>query len=219
MVTLGAAGGMAQAPQEQKSARQESTDKTTDALNHQNPLPGSKKAARQDVSDSDSTSVLQFANEHHPELARLLEQLGKSRPGEFARAERELSQQIKALERVQERNPEKYQVQLETWKRDSQIRVLMARWFRSQDPELEKEVRELLTARREARLAQLRSEQKRLAEQLKKVEEQLAVVSQPIEPEIEKEWEQLSKKASIRKSSDKKSAEPAASAAAQGKTP
>jgi hypothetical protein len=216
MISLFAAGEAAVAQQEQDSNLRVSTDKQVDAVNRQQALSVEKKSSKTEVSDKDRAAAMRFASENHPELARLLEQLEKSRSGEFSRAVRELTQQIQALERFRERSPARYETQLEAWKRGSQIRVLMARWSRSQDPELEKQVRELLTARREARVVQLRSEQVRIAEQLRKIEEQLAAVSQPVEPAIEKEWEQLSKKSSTRKSGNRKLADPSGSAAAIG---
>ena len=142
-------------------------------------------------------------SEHHPELARLLEQLRKSRPHEFQRAVRELIQQIQTLEKLQERNSTRYAHQLELWKNDSQIRVLVAKWSHTQNDALEQEIRGLLQQRRDMKLAQLKFDQQRLTEQLQKVEKQIATVS---DSELEREWEQLAKKTnSSRKAGNKNS--------------
>ena len=71
-----------------------------------------KKTARPEVSAEDRSRAISFASEHHPELARLLEQLEKPRPGEFARAIRELNGQIQRLEKLREKTPAKYEEQL-----------------------------------------------------------------------------------------------------------
>lgn len=169
-----------------------------------------KKSAKSEVSVKDRQSAMNFATENHPELARLLEQLEKSRPGEFARAMKELNQQVQRLENVKEKSAPRYTEQLEAWKRDSQIRVQIARWSRSQDAEQERQIRELLTKRRETRVAQLQADQKRLSEQLARVNEQLATMSESMESQVEKEWEQLSKKAAAgKKSNVNKSSDPA----------
>jgi hypothetical protein len=170
----------------------------------------SEKKARSGVSDEQRQAAMTFAEQNHPELARLLEQLQKSRPNESARAIKELTQQIQALERLREKSPARYASQLEAWQHESQIRVLMARWARSHDAELETQIRELLKARREARLAQLRSDKERLLEQQQKIEQQLAAMEQPEDELVDKEWEQLSKKAAARKDMGKKPAKPAA---------
>ena len=86
------------------------------------------KKLRTELSESDLAATIAFASEHHPELARLLEHLRKSRSNEFQRAARELNQQIVVLEKIKEKNPARYAHQLQLWKEDSQIRVLVAKW-------------------------------------------------------------------------------------------
>lgn len=158
----------------------------------------SDKKSRPEMATADREAAMKFAADNHPELARLLEQLQKSRPNEFARAAKELNQQIQLLERVREKNPAKYPAQLESWKKDSQIRVLMARWSHSKDPTIEIQVRELLAQRHEARVIQLHVDKKRLAEQQRKLDEQLAAVEGPSAAQIDTAWEQLSRKAGSR---------------------
>jgi len=222
LLALVAAGGLAVAQQSPDSAqRRQAADQKADAETSEKAAATDKdktdkKSAKSEVSDEDRASAMKFAADNHPELARLLEQLQKSRPGEFSRAVRDLTTQIQTLERTREKSPVKYPGQLETWKRDSQVRVLMARWSRNKDPELEKQVRELLRQRHESRIVQLMAEQERMAEHLRKIQEQLAANSQPVESQIDKEWDQLSRKATVRKSGEKKSSELPASAAEPG---
>jgi septal ring factor EnvC (AmiA/AmiB activator) len=165
-----------------------------DAVRSDSPKPGDKatdKKLRPELSESELTLTMGFAAEHHPELARLLDHLKKSRPSEFQRAVRELNQQIQTLEKLREKNPARYAHQLELWKNDSQIRVLVAKWSRTQDDELEQEIRGLLQQRRDLKLAQLKAEQQRLTEQMQKLEKQIATLS---DSQLEREWEQLAKK-------------------------
>lgn len=166
----------------------------SDAVRSDSPKPGDKatdKKPRAELSESDLTVTMAFASEHHPELARLLEHLKKSRPGEFQRAVRELNQQIQTLEKLRERNPARYAHQLEVWKSDSQIRVLVAKWSRTRDDALEQEIRELLQQRRDMKLAQLKADQQRLTEQMQRLEKQISTLS---DSQLEREWEQLAKK-------------------------
>ncbi len=149
----------------------------SDVLRSDSPKPNDRthdKKPRAEISDTDLTATMAFATEHHPELARLLEQLRKSRPHEFQRAVRELDQQIQGLEKLRERNPTRYAYQLELWKNDSQIRVLVAKWSRTQDDAFEQEIRALLQQRRDMKLAQLKVDQQRLTEQMQKLEKQVA---------------------------------------------
>lgn len=154
--------------------------------------PAEKK--KTEITDADRAHVLQFAKENHPELAGLLEQLQKSRPDEFAKAVRELHLQVRALDRIRERSPARYEEQLNGWKRDSKIRLLMARWAKKNDPALEQEIRTLLTERRESRLVQLKSERERLNQLQRKIDEQLLDLEQPMQQQIDSEWEVLSRR-------------------------
>jgi hypothetical protein len=94
----------------------------------------------------------------------------------------------------------------------------MARWARSNDAELETQVRELLKARRETRLAQLRADKERLLEQQQKIEQQLAALEQPVEELVDREWEQLSKKAAARKPTGKNPAKETTKPAREAKS-
>ena len=150
---------------------------------------------RPPVTEQDRTEAQKFVAEHHPELASLLSQLQKSRPAEFERALRELVPQTQAIQRSKERSPARYESQLAAWKVDSQIRVLMARWSRKQDPETETKVRELIAHRQQLRREQTQAEKQRLTEQLQKIDEQLQNLDQPETQRIQAEWEQLSRRA------------------------
>jgi len=175
-----------------------------------------EKKSRPEAMPEDRAAALQFAADNHPELARLLEQLKKSRPSEFARATKELNQQIQLLERFREKNPTKYHSQLESWKKESQIRVLMARWSHNNDPAIENQVRELLMLRHEARVVQLQADKDRLSEQQRKLAEQLASLEGPADAQIDKEWEQLSRKAGTQKGNSKKKNDAPVSATGDG---
>ena len=153
-----------------------------------------KFASPAELPESDLNGTMACASEHHPELARLLEHLKKSRPNEFQRAMRELHQQVQGLEKLRERNPARHAQQLELWKTDSQIRVLVAKWSKSGDKKLEQEIRELLKQRRDAKLAQLKAERLRLSEQLQKVDSQITSLSEAHDQQLDREWEQLAKK-------------------------
>ncbi|MEZ6033300.1 MAG: hypothetical protein R3C17_09420 [Planctomycetaceae bacterium] len=154
---------------------------------------------RPDLSESELKLTLDFAAEHHPELARLLKHLRQSRPQEFQRAVRELHQQVLLLQRLRERNPVRYAHQLEVWKCDSQIRVLVAKWSRTRDESLELQIRGLLQQRRDAKLAQLQAEHARLTEQLQKIQDQIASHAEASDAAIDREWEQLTKKTNARR--------------------
>ena len=154
-----------------------------------------KNSAKQDIGDQDRSAALSFVAEHHPELSHLLMQLQKSRPLEFERALRELVLQTQAIARLQDKNPARYQTQLAAWKLDSQIRVLMARWARTEDAALQSQIRTLIAQRQQMKVSQLQADRQKLEEQLKRIEDQLSGYAGPEEQRVDTEWEQLSRRA------------------------
>ena len=151
--------------------------------------------AQKSVSPEDQQSAMAFVREHHPELAHLLEQLQKSRPEEFRVAIRQIVPQTQAILRLREKSPSRYTTQLAIWKRDSEIRLLMARWARNPDPQLESQIKNLILQRQQSRQTELETEQKRIQEQLRKVNEQLQPFTADPQSRVDTEWQQLSKQA------------------------
>jgi hypothetical protein len=194
---------VAQTLADEKKPEEEKPEEKSKVAEPNKPEQGEKRS-RIEKSEADRKAAMEFATQHHPELARLLEQLEKSRPNEFARAIRDLNKQLQQLEITREKNPTRYDAQLQSWKLESQIRVLTARWSLSRDPELETQIRDLLKQRREAKIAQLKADKERLLEQQRKIEEQLTSLSDPMDSQVDKEWEQLAKKAGNPKNSGKK---------------
>ena len=149
----------------------------------------------------DPEVVIEFARQHHPELATLLEQLRTAKSPEFGRAIRELSGQMNRLERIQERTPQRVEFELAAWKLESQTRLLLARWAMSQDPVLEQQIRDLLRQRSLNRTKQLQQERQKLVERLAAVEAQLSERAGTSDQEIEEEWQKMSRRTGTRQKS------------------
>jgi len=111
-------------------------------------------------------AALQFARDHHPELADLLPQLKASNKREYMAALRELARTSERLARVRDRSAERYEVELQAWQLDSQIRLLAARLTMSDRPELEAELKQLLRQRVAVRLKQRQLQRDDLSRQL-----------------------------------------------------
>lgn len=183
--------GSGEYPQGAGGSDQASVAGAADSVSKSSP----KSASRTELSAEDRAAALRFVAEHHPELARLLMQLKNSRSVEFERAVRELVQQTQAIQRLQDKNPARYETQLKAWKLDSQIRVLMARWARTADAGLEQEIRGLIAERQRMKFSQLSADRQKLEEQLKRLDEQLATFSEAEDGRVTAEWEQLSRRA------------------------
>lgn len=165
--------------------------------------PGSAERAKAE-SELSEAEVMTFARQHHAELAELLEQLRNAESPEFERALRQLSTRIVRLQRIQERTPKRYDHELRIWKNQSQTQLLVARWVMMFDPELERQIRELMRQRIEMGQEQLRLEKQELQERLKNVEEQLAKDSRQTDRLVDREWQKFSRQAVALRKSDAK---------------
>lgn len=145
------------------------------------------------VTPQREAAALTFARLHHPELEKLLVRLQKQNPREFEKAVRQLYLTSERLTRLQERDPERYQVQLELWKLDSRIRLLAARMTMSSDSALEAKLRKLIEQRLDTRVRQLQQERERLVTRLEKIDQSLATLETDRAATVTKEIERLKK--------------------------
>lgn len=139
--------------------------------------------------------ALEFAKEHHPELAELLQHLRKRSRSGFAGGIREVHHSVMRLDRLKEKQPARYDFELQNWKLDSEIRLLTARWSMSQDPELEARIRELLRERQQVRMDKLKSERDRLAQRLSQLDAEIGMGTAELEADLVAEWDRLAKRA------------------------
>ena len=79
------------------------------------------------VHERSADEVMEFAQQHHPELASLLKHLAGAKSPEFKRAISQLSTEIARLDRVKERTPQRFETELDVWKLESKTRLLLAR--------------------------------------------------------------------------------------------
>lgn len=114
-------------------------------------------------------AALAFAETHHPELAGLLAQLKENAADGYARAIAELDRSRDRLEKIRERQPDRYAAALEEWQLSSRIKLTLARMTLSKDPTLEHELTAMVRERAELRLQPLRAEQERIKARLEKV--------------------------------------------------
>jgi len=139
--------------------------------------------------------ALKFAGKHHPELAKLLERLRGTSPSGFARGIREVHLAVQRLERFREKQPARFEAELENWKTASEIRLLTAKWAMSQNAGLEKQIRALLRVRQQSRLDRLREDRTKLAARLQQLDDQIGMGTEELEVDLVKEWDRLAKQA------------------------
>ena len=147
------------------------------------------------LSVNQENDAMKFARKHHPELADLLERLRDTAPSAFARGIREVHFATQRLERSRQKQPVRFEAELTNWKIDSEIRLLTAKWAMSQDPALEKKIRELLKARQQNRMDRLRKDRSKLALRLEQLDAQIGMGAEELEGDLISDWNRLAKQA------------------------
>jgi hypothetical protein len=115
------------------------------------------------LSPEREAAAQEFVRQHHPELADLLTQLKISKPREFDRAMQELARTSERVSGWQERDPERYQLELDLWKVNSQARLLAARLMMGDNSALVEELRTLIAKRKDLELQLLLLERDRVS--------------------------------------------------------
>jgi len=93
----------------------------------QNPSAQNLELATTDESQSNEDQAISFVKLHHPELASLLEILKKSDPSKYRAAIKDVSKVVKRLEVSRKRDETLHQIEIEGWKIQSKIDLLLAK--------------------------------------------------------------------------------------------
>jgi hypothetical protein len=142
--------------------------------------------------------ALQFARQHHPELAQLLDQLKARNSRQYTAAIRDLFKSADRLERLRSRNPERYETELRIWQLDSQIRLLAARLASMTDSALDEELRGLLRQRQSIVLKQLEDDRARIQARLERLDKSIDELQSQGDALVEREFHRLQQNAHSR---------------------
>tara|TARA_R110002072_G_scaffold302100_1_gene483888 strand:+ start:43134 stop:43937 length:804 start_codon:yes stop_codon:yes gene_type:complete len=179
---------------DRKAASSTSTQKPENRFRSGAPQNGSGTEKREaPISKDQEDAAVRFARGHHPELAELLEGLRETDPRNFQAGLRVLTRDVERLEKMLEREDERYPVSLELWKLDSRIRLEIARMSMSPDEDFEPRLRPLMEDRQTARIRLIQIERLRTAERLAKYDEQLKTLQSPSSDLVGSEIERLKK--------------------------
>ncbi|PQO28287.1 hypothetical protein C5Y97_25680 [Blastopirellula marina] len=137
-------------------------------------------------------AALDFAQEHHPALAKLLKQLRGMDQKEYGRAIRELNRVSERLSMLKQRNPRLYESQLELWKANSNATLLAARLQLSPgNDELRQQLKEALVHKRELQVRLMKEELERAKLRVERLERNLERFDEDSQVAIERQMRQL----------------------------
>ncbi len=153
-------------------------------------VPDQAEASFKDV----ETSAIDFVKAHHPELVTLLQLLKSMKETEYEAAIREINKTQKRLELFRNRDKEHYSIELETWKTQSKIDLLMARAIASGKELNASDLRKLIKRQSELQQKRLRHEQSVLADRQKNLKETLDKIEAEAEERVEQQLLLLTKR-------------------------
>ncbi|MFO0821004.1 MAG: hypothetical protein U1A77_23865 [Pirellulales bacterium] len=125
------------------------------------------------VTPEREAAVRKFVEQHHPELVGLLESLKSKNSTEYERAVRDLFRVSERLAQSYGRDNQRYELELKLWQSQSRLDLLAARFKMSNNDELKAQIQQALDEQYSLRQAVMQLERDRVAERLKKLDEQL----------------------------------------------
>lgn len=159
-----------------------------------------KKASRgkqdDDVSESELARreelALALVRKHHPELVTLLRPLKQARPRQYESAIRELSRASERLDQIQERSPERYEVELQLWKSKSRIQLLTAQLRMTPDDQpLRERLRETIADQLAAQRKLYELEKARMTQRLEFLDRQLDRMDGDVETLVDQRFRSI----------------------------
>ena len=159
------------------------------------------KPAKPAVTPVQEAAALEFAEAHHPELARLLGRLKESDHPAYEKAVRDIAGTSERLAKFRETDSERYALMVRNWTVESRVRLLTARLTMSDDSTRREELERLLRERQQGRLALLRLDRERAAARLEKLDAQIEELERGGDEAIERDLAKVERamKASARK--------------------
>lgn len=139
-------------------------------------------------------AALDFVEENHPKLAKLISLLKTSNTKEYQRALKELYRTSDRLATIRTKDPARYELELDAWKLQSHVRLLAARMTMEDDPEIEQELRAMLKRKAENQLRLLQNERETLQTRLKQIETQIERSSKSQDDLVQQEYDRLLKR-------------------------
>lgn len=157
------------------------------------PKPTGKARARKNITITPEreAAVFKFVEQHHPELAGLLERLKENQAKAYQRAIRELYTVSERLAGLQDNDEDRYDLELKAWKLRSRIQLLSAKLTMGDDEQLEQQLKQTLGEQYDVRREIMQLEQGRLGDRLKKLENELADHASRRDEAIDKRFQQL----------------------------
>ena len=171
------------------------TSKASEARSSKDGASPRRSRASRESSPEDGQAgeeaALAFVRRHYPRLMDVLIYLKENQPRQYARAIKDLHRTRHRLEQIRERQPRRYQLELEAWKLQSEIQLLMAELVMSDSPEVRRRLEEAVARQVDLRLKLLKADQRQAEARLAKIQKSVRRLEQHREEEVQRLTRQL----------------------------
>ncbi len=140
------------------------------------------------------SEAMSFVKQHHPELVSLLELLKAMKEKEFEIAIREIDKARKRLDSMLKGDPERHQLELDSWKIQSKMDLLLAKGFANDKAFNSKALRALLKDQVENQKLRLQNEQVNLVKRKRQIDEQLEKIQGHESEKVDQQFTALMKR-------------------------
>ena len=151
------------------------------------------KKQQPNVSKERRDELMGFVKKHHPDLQPLLQSLQKTSPEQYKAAMRTLDREVKSLQALEKRAPQRYEKSLELWITKSKIKLLSAQLaIKETLPEqqaIEKQIFQLIAKQEDLRIASLAADTKTLESRLEKSKSDLKKLRENRKDEIQRQMD------------------------------
>jgi hypothetical protein len=158
-----------------------------------NPAADQKAADKKplpNVSNERSKELMAFVKEHHPELRPLLNSLQKTRPNQYQSTLRTLDREVRSLQNLESRSPERYKISLAHWITKSKITLLSAQLAikksLQEQQAIEKKIYELIQKQQDLQIEMVAFDTKFTEKRLAKYQADLAKLRENRTVEIQR---------------------------------
>ena len=177
-------------------------DKSKNLASSDKSKPAEKRTPKEPpkLTPAREAAAIAFVRRNHPELEELLIYLKENRDADYRRAVSELYRTSERLALYHDRgDTERYELELKHWQAQSRLQLIIARLKMADSQELQAEFKRTLGEKMDLRAAILQRDRDKLAERLKRLDDQIEKLTADRESEIDRQVHLLTRPAKTKK--------------------
>ncbi|MCG6154672.1 hypothetical protein [Rubinisphaera margarita] len=147
-----------------------------------------------EITPEREAAALKFVELHHSELRDLLNSLRDADRKQFTRAIEDIFRVSERLARIKSRSPERYEIELDLWKANSRLNLLIASLPMAEKYDAAmKEIERAIAEKQNLQLRLLQSEERAAQQRLERVQKSIAEAKKSNKDDIARQLQRIRK--------------------------